>query len=555
MPNSSKRQRHARVACEPCRNRKRKCNGRQPCATCSEYDYTCYYDVGSRKKRNRNHVIKETASTQAPQTRQETSKHSPSPACSSETLPAHPMESNSGAAFVRELALKLDPLNAPEPKVFAWNIGRQMPSNFVPLPIVNIISETEMRTLAHVYFQKVHPYYGFLDHETVYKELDHRWLLSSAFEPYDVVLCGVAAMGYLFSHRRAVAAELHLVESARSALEQSSTSGLPSLTMIMGWTLRLAYLRHTASPHGAWMASCSLLHLIEASGIHLDPSSRPVLIRPPRNIDEGIRRRLVGFAQYLNTWISFDLGRSRVIIADASYMTLTSPEGSYTAEMLNLLPQSENLDPHRAADPTQLTTMLNDIIERVHTQAPSVLSQCNIVLCLFRRLRAIHSSIPSDLMCRLLQLIAKSLACSRDLANANCPWAYVANVPFQIICLLLAVDNRESLSILGDAVRTLKLVTDIYDTDTMKEAYRTAGMLIRLQQKRKNSEAKHLSDVLESNFTCPMGPEQELTVDWPQKVGSLGSLRDIMVTPSFEPFDFNELLNLDNPGFALGLVP
>lgn len=123
-----------------------------------------------------------------------------------------------------------------------------------------------MRKLASIYFEKVHPYYGFLHKESFLENMNLRWLNVSAFEPYDVVLCGVAAMGYLFSQKKAVAAELHLVESARSALEQSSASGLPSLTMICGWTLRLAYLRHTASPHSAWMASCSLLHLIEASG-------------------------------------------------------------------------------------------------------------------------------------------------------------------------------------------------------------------------------------------------------------------------------------------------
>ncbi|KAK9350308.1 hypothetical protein V1523DRAFT_96961 [Lipomyces doorenjongii] len=76
-------------------------------------------------------------------------------------------------------------------------------------------------------------------------------------------------------------------------------SGIPFLDIITGWALRLAYLRLTASPHTAWMASCSLLHMIEAAGLHWEPSSKAFA----KNIDPNIRRRLLGFAQYVNMWI------------------------------------------------------------------------------------------------------------------------------------------------------------------------------------------------------------------------------------------------------------
>lgn len=103
----------------------------------------------------------------------------------------------------------------------------------------------------------------------------------------------------------------------------------------------------------------------------------------------------------LNTWISFNLGWSRVVLQGTSYTALTSPEDSYMAEMLNLLPQSENLDPHKIMDSTQLTTMLimlTDVLKSHHTQLPSVPSQCNIVLCMFRCLRAMHSNVSGSLM-------------------------------------------------------------------------------------------------------------------------------------------------------------
>lgn len=561
-----KRQRRSRVACEPCRERKRKCNGRQPCETCSDFQYTCYYDVASRKKRNKNFILDGSAPIgPAAQMLQQGSSISDAPTPSSHSakeLPAsmpatQSIESNSGAAFVRELGLRIDPINAPEPQVFAWNIGlRQLPGSFSALPIVNIISQDEMVVLARIYFGKVNPYYGFIDRDTCFEHLNSRWLRSSAFEPYDVVLCGVAAMGYLFSQRKAVAAEIHLIESARSALEQCSLFGIPSSTVISGWTLRLSYMRLTASPHAAWMASCSLLHLIEASGLHLDPSSRPVLIKPPQDVNDDIRRRLVGFVQYINTWTSFDLGRSRIILHGASYNVPAIREGDYTAEMLNLLPLSESLDPHKSVDSNQLTAMLTTIMENNRTEQPSVLSQCNLILCIFRRLRALHSTVSVDLMSRILTLITKSLACARDLADANCPWSHVANVPFQIVCMLLAVDSPESISLLGDAMQTLKHVTDVYNTDTMREAYRNAGLLVLLQQRRKDHDARHLSNVLDLHFAPPVDSEKEVPEQRRQStVEDSEYLRDMVADmPSSETFDFDQFFIADNPWDFLGSI-
>lgn len=564
--NPLKRQRRSRVACEPCRERKRKCNGRQPCETCNDFQYTCYYDVASRKKRNKNFILDGSAPIRpAAQAQQQGSSISDAATPSTHSAEEPPasmpatqsIESNSGAAFVRELGLRIDPINAPEPQVFAWNIGlRQLPGSFSALPITNIISQDEMVELARIYFSKVNPYYGFIDRDTCFEHLSSRWLRSSTFEPYDVVLCGVAAMGYLFSQKKAVPAELRLIESARSDLEQCSLYGIPSSTVISGWTLRLSYMRLTASPHTAWMASCSLLHLIEASGLHLDPSSRPVLIKPPQDINDDIRRRLVGFVQYINTWTSFDLGRSRIILHGASYNVPASREGDYTAEMLNLLPLSENLDPHKSVDSNQLTTMLSNIIENNRTEQPSVLSQCNLVLCIFRRLRALHSTVSVDLMSRILTLITKSLACARDMADANCPWSHVANVPFQIVCTLLAVDSPESISLLGDAMQTLKHVADIYDTDTMREAYRNAGLLVLLQQKRKDHDARQLSSVLDLHFAPPVESNKEIPEKRRQSTMEDSEyLRDMVADmPTSETFDFDQFFIADNPWDFLGSI-
>ncbi|KAL5341098.1 putative C6 transcription factor [Aspergillus crustosus] len=545
---SDKRKRRSRVACEPCRTRKRKCDGHHPCDTCSEFDYHCIYDLEARKKRNKSSSSHPLA-VRTPQSQPEESTSKPAaPEHIDEPTPVQQsIGSNSGAVFVRSLGIKIDSDNASDPQIFAWNIGaRQLPGDYGPLPLMDIISLEEMTTLAHIYFNKAAPYYGYIDRESCFKSIQSRWNRSSSFEPYDIVLCGVAAMGYLFSSRKAVSAELHLVESAKSALERCQNNELPPLILLTGWALRMGYLRLTASPHTAWLASCTLMHLVDATGLHLDPSSRRAVLRPSHTIDEDIRRRLVSFARYINTWVSFDLARSRVILHGTSYATPSSPEGDFTAEMLDLLPLSESLDVYKRVDAAQLTTMLVDIMESDRTQAPSVLSQCNIVLLIFRRLCAIHTTLSPVLMGQMLALITKTLACARELVDTNCPWAHVATVPFQIICTLLAVDSPDSLCLLDDAVQTLKYVTDTYDTDVLREAYHTAGSLILLQQRRKDQDANRLNSILGAHFPAEdIEPTHQNTQDTEAFTNLVADL------PGWENFDFAQFFIADNPWDAL----
>lgn len=147
MPNPLKRPCRSKIACEPCRDRKRKCDGRQPCETCSDFEYVYFYDITGRKKRNKKPLLPARKRTQR---NEEQGKKTPlnptSPRARSlgpysEEIQSKSLESNSGAAFVRALGLKIDPANAPEPKVFAWNIGaRQSPGTFVPLSVLDIVS-------------------------------------------------------------------------------------------------------------------------------------------------------------------------------------------------------------------------------------------------------------------------------------------------------------------------------------------------------------------------------------------------------------------------------
>lgn len=554
------RRKHTRQACTPCRDRKRKCDGREPCVTCTTWGYECFYE--SRRTRR--------ARLGTPQAARQDSVTTP-PAANSvgphvdpvarpqslQSIASAPstvgvasgtdngglvrrLEANSGAAFVRKLSLKIDPTKAPKLNLFGWNLGArllssQLDADAAPiLPVVEITSLEHIKSLAQAYFHKVDPCYGFIDQRQFFERLDIRWKTPLIASIYDSVLAGVAAIGCLFSQRRATMTELHLVRSARSSLDNHHLSSLPSLDLVTGWTLRTIYLRLTDSPHSTWMASSTLMHLLEAAGLH--PESNSVLL-PSAPCDPDLKRRIVGVAHHLNAWTSFDLGLSRVSFQKDDLPSLPSPRpGDFTAEVLGLLPVSVSLDPGRLKEDTDLTLTLSKILGGRHTESPSVMAQCNLVLCILRRIHTQNLDISSALAEEVLALLKKGLGCARSMVVDCYAWHQVANVPFQIICVLLVLDMRSSLAMLPEAMHTLNLVASTYETETMKEAYSAACLLVMLHQQRRKDDIAIFGEALHQAPGINNLQQQGQTVS------------PLQLNASAEDFSWLEALVADLPG-------
>ncbi|KAL2865626.1 putative C6 transcription factor [Aspergillus lucknowensis] len=567
----------SRIACTSCQSRKRKCSGDQPCTTCAQFGADCHYDLLSRKKKDIRHFQSQSAVTSllSPATvqndiaskRQQQDQQANPAALAGLLLKA--LEANSGAAFARRLNPKNDVAGAPKLHLFGWNVGARYPipewtkalASVKPRSVVDIISQDEMRSLASIFFDKVDPCYPFIDRDTLLRQVSRRWLAATSeslgFGPYDAVLCGVAAFGYLFSRRRATATELQLIESARSILEQSLQSEpLSPVDIVTGWVLRVAYLRMTTTAHAAWMASCSLMHLIESTGMHIEPSSNIALDRATtaESCNPETRRRLFAMARHLNVWISFELGRSRVVLQGATSLapsprpTTNGFATTTTADIFNLLPISESLDPNEAQDISNLESALADVLDIIYIQPHLILVQCNLMLCIYRRLRALNSIISGDVLDRVLALSGKGLKAASELVAISSPWHQIANVPFQVVCTLLAIDNRASLAMLRDAMRTLHEVASAYDTEVMREAYTTAYLMTVMHQRRKEEDMRTLKDVLQFNPSVSIPDETQIREPTVQSDHTLMDypgfswLSDILVDiPSLRDFDMEGL--------------
>ncbi|KAL4949270.1 bicyclomycin resistance protein [Aspergillus filifer] len=474
---------------------------------------------------------------------------------------AHPrtvvrsLSANSGAAFVRKMGLKVDPVNAPRLNLFGWNLGaRHLPSGLstaaTGLPIVNIVSRDEMTQLANVYFSKVDPCYGFISKEAFFERLSNRWLSTSVSSIYDSVLAGVGALGLLFSERTAKVTELLLQECARSSLESYDAFTAPSMDLITGWLLRVVYMRMTAPPYSAWLASSNLMHLIEAAGLHYEGSDAIGISSAKCNPDS--RRRLVGVAVHQNMWSSYDLGLSRVSLKADLSLPVTPRPGDFTAELLELLPISASLDPEETHDESELQWSLGQVLDRTHTQPPSVMAQTNVVLCILRRLQLLNMNTSPAISDRVLDQFRNALQSAHTMLADCSPWHHTANVPFHIITILLEMDTCDSLALLPSAMETLKLAASTYNTATMREAYATARLLVFLYQQRRYHDAQLLGSVLDGDSqqeTSLFNPTSRAKTPIPNGISHLEEMpllgELVADMPSLQGFDIEQFLDMD----------
>ncbi|PCD32027.1 protein RDR1 [Fusarium graminearum] len=505
--SSTQGRKRSRLACETCRELKRKCDGNQPCGACVRFEYDCIYNkqTNTNKRRKTVEQDKEAPLPSPP-------VHVDKDARPYVTSPHHlqSLEANSGAAFFRRLALRLDPKNAPRMHTFSWNafLGARRTSQVpVSRPVTEMLSQEGMESLSEIYFEKLDPIYGFIDRDWISRITQNRWSGLICDESEDAVLCGIAAIACLFSEVEPLPLELDLIESARFILEQNM-SDTPSVTGVTGWLLRVIYLRTAETPHTAWMASSILMHMLEAAGLHCEPSEESVFQVAEEKVDSELRRRLFAVSAHLNIWISFDMGRSRTILCNSTLEMPSTREGDYTIEIMELLPYSTDLDPHKTHDAAELEASLSTVLKRVHSVPPSIMAQCNLTLCLCRRLQSMNTSFTGKTLEQILSITQRGIEAAQAIIDARAPWHQMANVPFQIICLLLAIDTRESLAQLNDAMQCLNNIATVYNTNATKEALNTASLLILMQQRRKEKCASNLSNIVKSFPILPLSENQ-----------------------------------------------
>jgi len=552
---------------------------------CTQFEYKCYFEKHPRKRSklveqnealHEMHETQDCASTASMNMSRMSGghlKHEPPKEDQSSLEDAtkmRSMEANSGIAFTRLLGLRLDPSSGPKLFTFGWNLGSSTHAIPYTPPITDFVTYDTMSAMARLYFANVHPLYGFLDQPYVWEQLSLRWTNPDACDIPDHLLAGIAAFGGLFSDGSINSVLPQIVDSAKQALENTSMMSPPCLFDVQSWILRCLYLRATDHPHATWMASCTTMHLVESTGLHEESNS--YVLHPPAGENLGsneTRRRTFWVARMLNTWVSFEYGRTRVSLRGITSRLPTPYEGDFTVDYINLYSISCCLDPERNNQAGQWEEFLKQLEEyEVHHDGIE-LSKANLGLCGYRRIRLANPTMSNETVKLIIQIGLRGLEAARRLAERGMPWWHVANVPFQCICIFLAMDSRESLAHLGTAMHTLEFVVERFHTVAMKEALKTARFLVRLSKKRKDEDSDVLGQSLKKAAVEDPQPENlqrpsisrpslnglgmqngAAAKDFNQTPGTTSSTEDwSMDILNNSDFDWNYFLTADMPAF------
>lgn len=90
--------------------------------------------------------------------------------------------------------------------------------------------------------------------------------------------------------------------------------------------------------------------------------------------------------------------------------------------------------------------MLEENVQLKPSYLAMKLKRCNIALCIYRLLRVAGYTVSTKTVDKNLQLGDDGLNIATTVAKMHSPWWHVLNVPFQLLCVLLAIDTRASLA-------------------------------------------------------------------------------------------------------------
>ncbi|KAL7930382.1 N-terminal binuclear Zn cluster-containing protein [Trichoderma chlorosporum] len=577
QPEAPKGRQRAKRACIECRRRKRKCNGLFPCGMCAKYEYACAWDEElvnglPVKKRSFDTMMQESGepsssqtlrSISSPQTlRGISSSQTLRGISSSQTLrgissslqiiPATPevipetplpllnrgiiepskrryMNQNSAVAFPNQLGVELESIHPPRLHSFAWNCGiRPEEPGSIHAPLTAYITKEECRLYADIYFATVDAPFHLFDKQRFTQ------LCDTYFDtrPQDLILGAligaVVSLGSLFAFRGGHPLESQIVKHVKDVLEDSTFSRLPSVDQVNVWILRTLYLRSTTRPHLTWLASCNAMHLVEAVGLHRDLDSELVTqsISTRAKEDEGSKRTF-WVAWCLNTIIAYEYGRTKIYFDNVDSRPTPFDDKSETGlqiRMARILP-SESVNADVMTISKALKTAIQKLLDLGAIKGFAALTRGDLCFCLYRRLRLLKVSISKDAVYNIMQIGLAAVEEASELADRGIPWWNVLGTTFQFLCVLLAINNRDSLTKVSWVLSKLERIVQILHTHMATEALDTAKTLIRDALAKKKLEIG-LLEVLGGNV-IPL-PSRGLTPDW-----------DTMLDPLYVAGDFN----------------
>ena len=400
----------AKHACEPCRSRKRGCDGAVPCHVCKQLRDRCYYE-NHQRKRSKVAKKKESQASSKELAESEPERAREDQVTLEEMLSLRYMEANSSVNFSRILGQRIDPSSGPGPDQevrIGYNLGvPEQRLSPVTTPITDFLTEAKMHSMATAYFETVHVVTGFLDQAHIFQQIHLRWAQPELSQIPDHLLGHLAIVGSGFSNGAIGLVRQEIAAAAERELASTSMMLPPSLIDAQSWLLRSVYLRAHGHPHAAHTASSMTMHIIESIGLHQEPS--PKAAEDPEVVENG--RRTFWLARVLNTFVSFELGRTRVHLHGITVRYPTPRQGDYILSYIQLYNISSFLNPDRTEIDWEESLRRLEEFEAPHDAIS--MSHANISLVAYRRFRLANPIHSSEMTSRFIKLCLMGLEAAR----------------------------------------------------------------------------------------------------------------------------------------------
>lgn len=584
-------------ACHPCRRSKRKCNGLMPCETCRKYSRNCTYEASSTLGAKGSHEnqaslpfphkqvsdvsrrpLKSYAKLYVQSNRHQDSESDNSLLQYNENCmePMSKVISNEDIAERSSLAPRYatpeDHLkNSSRGNVFtnwisqevgenisihgrAWNLGltddRQM---FRLVDIKKVLSQAHTERLSLSFFDIVHPIYSIVDKKSYTEKLalvysDQPFEYGDGFQ---LVIFGVIALGSLFSRGKQIVPsivdrrelERLLIHTVELRLYRVSSSGLKSnnlntLRYLQAWILYLVYLRAAANPSAMWMTSSQALQYAELVGLPTESRWKP-------GYEQDMSRRVFWYLKSLNYMTSIELG-----LPEVQHNTIRSryPDNKNDAndcihEYLELYRITEStLVPNSGAK--DISHGIRILEKYIPSNQHLSLERSYLAIIFFRRLYSLKYSFVNDITPLLLNVAVSGLDACCDFARNQIPWWHVANLPFQLLCMLLIIDSKKSITLVDKALKAIVLVSQNFETKEITDTVNTAYNLVTLMERRKFYDYSKFQDLVKS-LKKSMNSQDHEKEDVPQPEQQYAEYEEnIEVTsPELEFQSINDLLS------------
>ncbi|KAK4551520.1 hypothetical protein LTR86_011127 [Recurvomyces mirabilis] len=561
MSSTSRKRKRARVACIPCHQRKRKCDGDHPCSLCTNYDYECRYADNTR---SRDVAIGHSTvpSLEDHGTVPNTGAEAPAPVPINSGVDladvqvARETDSTDATttAFPHILSQTLDGDKALDMEPLANNFGIQAEeASYTHASLEAIISEASLNYYSAIYFPTMGMIGDFVDHQiyalrcqALYHHTGRRQIMFGA------VAAGIAALGSFLSPEK-FAQESGLVQYAKAILEDPVFMNKLDIDHLIAWALRVLYLRATTRPMHAWMASCTLMHLCEAVGLHNDHTIKKMALRSDlatHGHSADMLRRIFWIAWAGNNLMSYEYDRSPVVFRTVTTQAVMATNDSLADEFVRIaqITPSSNSPfqlEHKSCSPQEDFTERMKALENLHVADPFLLvTKADLALCFYRRLHLLKTGIPDECFRITISIGNAAVQAAEQLAKQGLFFWNVIGSVFQYACVLLAMKASVSSAHVASTLRCLDYMAEVSNTKATRDVRAMVRRLLDLSVAKKRKELSRL----ESVQTLDHSAQTDFNVSAPSS------------TPDFdEDFDWGQLFHepsmFDWLGSDLQLIP